>query len=224
MKFVVASRLADFDSKVWVDKKWDPKSGLIILKGEFTAPDESVHTVSFEMVKKGDTYEILGISETLTVQLLASLFPREDALQEQLFTDLNKIAKAVKKGSFRKYYNSEMSKSARKVVKFSAFNKAMKAFRREKKDIAVGDDVKFVVAEGFPNINPDNGDVTVKGEYMSGKYVVLFTLGYNYEWEWKLHALNINPVLPEEAEKIKKAEAEAKADAESAAKAENSPK
>ncbi len=189
--FANASRLTDFTSKMWFDKQWDEKTGLIVIKGDFVAGTET-HTVTFQMMKKGDAYEILGITETLTLQLLASMFPKDAGLQALLMKDLSSVEKAVKRGTFRKLYN-QMAKSARKNLKFTTFNKAMKAFRKEKKDISLPAGVKIVVAEGSPTINND-GSVLVKGAFTNGMYTVDFALVYSYEWEWKLSGLNINPV------------------------------
>lgn len=237
-KMVTASRLTDFTSKIWVDKQWDPKTGLISLRGQFTAGEgdqKQVHTVTFQLVKRGDTYEVLGITETLSLALLSSMFPKDAALQTLVRDELTGIAKMVKRGSFRKFYNG-MAKTTRATVKFSAFHKALNAFKKEKKDISLAADTAITISGDFPKID-NNGNVTVKGEYTNAKYVVFFTLGYNYEWEWKLNTLNVNPVLLAEADKARAdmqaaaaaaakkaadeaaaAQAKANADAEAAAK------
>lgn len=189
--FINAARLGDFTSKTWVDKQWDAKTGLITLKGDFTVGTET-HTITFQMMKKGEGYQILGITETLSLQLLASMFPKDAALQALLAKDLAAIEKSVKNGNFRKLY-MQMAKSARKSIKFSTFNKAMKAFRKEKKDISLPANVKIMIAEGSPTINND-GSVAVKGEYTNAAYKVELTFGYSYEWAWRLNGININPV------------------------------
>lgn len=214
-KFANAARLIDFTEKKWVDKQWNEKTGLIVLRGEFTAnkvvPSDAktddasakeTHLVTFDMKKKGDTYEILGITETLSIPLLAALFPKEAQLQAMIEKDLRAIAKMTKGVNFRRFYNT-MSKKAQKNIKYSFFAKAMKAFKKEKKDVSLPKDVKITVDEGFPIIDKGTGDVTVKGEYATGKYVVLFSLGYNYEWEWKLNSLSVNPVPPEKVAEVR---------------------
>lgn len=235
-KFANAARLVDFTDKKWVDKQWNEKTGLILLRGELTAArpvatssksddktdvksEKEVHLVTFEMKKKGDTYEILGITETLSVALLAGLFPREAALQTMIEQDLRAIAKITRGVNYRRFYNT-MSKKAQKNIKYSFFAKAMKAFKKEKKDVTLPKDVKITMDEGFPTIDKETGDVTVKGEYATGKYVVLFTLGYNYEWEWKLNSLSVNPVAPDKVAEVRAAiAAAAKKAAEDAAAA-----
>ncbi len=219
-KMMTASGLSDFTGKTWVDKQWDPKTGLINIRGEFVRGEKETHTVSFQLVKKGETYEVLGITETLTIPLLSSMFPKEAALQSLLRDELLGIAKMVKNGSFRKFYNG-MAKMARASIKFGSFKKALRAFKKEKKDIALAADTAITVAEGFPKIDT-NGNVSVKGEYTNDTYVVFFTLGYNYEWEWRVNTLNINPVLiadvPAHRAKMAADAAAAKKAAEEAAK------
>lgn len=190
--FAEAARLVDFTGKTWVDKQWDPKTGLINLRGEFVAGGET-HTISFQLIKKGETYEVLTITETLSLQLLASMFPKEEDLQAFLVKDLSSIEKAVKRGSFRKLYN-HMGKNAKKSIKFTAFNKAMKAFRKEKKDIQLPAGKAVTITQDYPKIMND-GSVEVKGTYANATYTVDFTLVYSYEWAWKLSGININPTL-----------------------------
>lgn len=192
IQMVSAARLTDFTTRKWLSEAADPKTGLVTIRGEFTGSDNLVHTVVFELIKKGDTYEITGMTETLSVQLIASLFPKDAALQALLVKDLSDIAKTVNKSTFRKFYKG-MAKNARKNIKFITFNKAMRAFKKEKKDITLSADSKIVVAETFPTIDKD-GNIVVKGEYQNGKYTVSFVLGYSYEWDWKINSLNVNPV------------------------------
>ncbi len=189
---VSAARLTDFSTRTWLDIQTDPKMGAITLRGEFVGADAVPHIITFQLVPKGDSYEIAGMTETLSIQLLGALFPKDAALQALLAKDLSDIAKTVKQSTFRKFYKG-MAKNARKNIKFITFNKAMRAFKKEKKDIALSADSKIVVAETFPTIDKD-GNVVVKGEYQNGKYTVSFVLGYSYEWDWKINSLSVNPV------------------------------
>lgn len=195
-KFVVATHLGNFTSRTWTDKQWDEKTGLIGLQGEFVFGSDKnteTHTITFQMHKKGETYEILGMTETLTIQLLSSLFPKDAALQSLVGGDLSNLAKTMKNGRFLKFYNG-MSKSVRKSIKLSAFTKALKSFKKEKKDIALpADGSPITIDKDFPKINKD-GSVIVSGSYKNTKFTVSFTLTYSYQWEWKLSGLSVNAV------------------------------
>ena len=190
-KLADATRLTDFSGKTWTEKKWDAASGLITLKGTFTAGTES-HIVTIQMRKKGDTYEILGVTESLSLPLLSSLFPKDAALQALLTKDLSNVAKAIKSGAFHKVYTG-MAKSARATLSYSKFGKALRAFKKEKKDIALPSGVQISIDADFPKIKPD-GSVLVSGSYKNDKFTVNFTLIYGYEWEWRLTGLNVSPV------------------------------
>ncbi len=190
-KMITATRLVDFESKKWVGDE-TKTAGFDVVTGEFTGADGVVRAVTFTLSPKDSSYVIDSITETLSPELLLKLFPKGDAQNALIKSDLALIRKTIKNRSYIRLYNA-MAKTVRQTVKFKNFKKSLADFRKEKHNITSANDETFSLDAGSPTVNP-NGTVSVKGHYLNALNDVQFELTYEYMWEWKLSGLNVNPV------------------------------
>lgn len=192
---VTQAGLTDFTAKKWLSYKDEMKEiGVTTLVGEFTTPDQVVHTITFYFIIGGETEIKIGdFTESVTVADLTRRIPEAAVWQKIVHKDLKMVTTGIKRNLYKKVYKY-LSRGAQQRMALADMKKAFRAFKKQKLNTDLPGQGVIVITENFPQISAD-GLMVIQGKYENKTHVVNFALAYDYEeWKWKLGVFSLNAV------------------------------
>ena len=175
--------LTTFNQKTWTSSKETMLGVLVMIKGDFSAPNGQIHHLEFDIFNDAHNIKIRNISENITLQDLKKRFPPRENLQTTVEKDLRVVTDFLQQKNANGLYGYLAPNSQNQVSKTN-IRKMLAALKKSKLTVEVPENA-VVVLQKMPHLSR-NGSMRVRGDYQNSKAKIHFALDYNYQWQWKL--------------------------------------